>query len=161
MKKYTYNNKTYDSLYQLRFENNNLIFPTECPEDLLEATGIKITEVPDPEPVKETPITAIQRAKDERRRKIDSIVVTVDGMDFEGNEIAQTRMSKIIVASELEGLDVIEWVLADDSVEVVTLEQLRKAFILANKEMERLWLEPYENSPSATTNTTTKTKTTK
>ena len=81
-------------------------------------------------------------AKAERSLLVSSIVVEVDGLLFDGNEDAQQRMSRTIaMADSLD--ESVEWVLHDDSVVMVTIDQLKRACKAAIKKQSELWLLPY------------------
>ena len=87
---------------------------------------------------------ALEQAKDERARAVDALTVEVDGMVFDGDEKAQERMARAVsMADSLE--EETEWVLADNTVAVVTAAQLRRACRAAGKAMGVLWVKPYQN----------------
>ena len=83
----------------------------------------------------------LQIAKNSRKSAIDNVVVTVDGMEFDGNEISQERMSRVI--SVLKDNESILWVLHNNTVASVTKEQLQSALRLAVQEQTLLWISPY------------------
>lgn len=145
MKKYQYNEKEYDSLYQLRKDNRNLVFSTSAPEEVLNAIGITVLNLPDPEPVpppEETEEEKLQRAKERRNLEVSRITVIVDGMEFDGNEQAQRRMSAAL-DSWPKNIETVDWVLHDDSVHAVTYSQLEEAFNMAVQKMLSIWTAPY------------------
>lgn len=80
-------------------------------------------------------------AKKEREEYVSKIIVTVDGMLFDGDETSQDRMSRSIVA--LNDEETVQWVLADNSIAQVTKEQLRKALRLAGEAQTSIWANPY------------------
>lgn len=82
-------------------------------------------------------------AKRERAAKVAAIKVEVDGMTFDGDESAQSRMARAITAAETAGLDSTVWVLADNSVATVTKAQLQQALAKAMVAMGELWTQPY------------------
>lgn len=83
-------------------------------------------------------------AKEERGRSVSRIFVEVDGMKFDGDEHAQARMANAIKASEILGRSSVIWVLANDEVATVTVEQLKEAFAKSVVTMGELWPRPYE-----------------
>ena len=82
-------------------------------------------------------------AKRERAAKVAAITVEVDGMVFDGDEQAQSRMARAITAAETAGLESTVWVLADNTVATVTKVQLQQALAKAMIAMSELWTEPY------------------
>lgn len=90
----------------------------------------------------------LEQAKAERASSVSKIVVEVDGMKFDGDEIAQTRMGRTISTALALGVDINTekriWVLADNTVAEPTIAQLAKALELAGNEQTRLWTVPYQ-----------------
>ena len=89
----------------------------------------------------------LQAAKEERAHAVAGILVTVDGMVFDGDETSQGRMARAITAAQAAGADMadtIGWVLADNTVAQPSLNQLASALRLACEEQTRLWTVPYE-----------------
>ena len=89
-------------------------------------------------PVPKTAIQLKEEFKKERAIAVESIVVEVDGMLFDGDEISQGRMSRAIVS--LDESEVIAWTLHDDSIEQVTREQLKIALRLSGAAQTELWV---------------------
>ena len=88
-------------------------------------------------------------AKDERTDAVAAIKVTVNGMVFDGDEVAQERMARTITAAMATGAsmdDTTVWVLHDNTVATPTIRQLATALRLAGEEQTRLWTVPYEAS---------------
>lgn len=85
-------------------------------------------------------------AKRERAIKVAAIKVEVDGMTFDGDESAQSRMARAITAAETAGLDSTVWVLADNTVATVTKAQLQQALSKAMLAMAELWTAPYSEA---------------
>jgi len=83
---------------------------------------------------------AYQQWKSERQAAVDAITVEVDGMVFDGDEVAQTRMARAATAAG-SLTDTTEWTLADNSVVSVTAQQLKTACRLAGEEQTRIWNE--------------------
>jgi hypothetical protein len=103
-----------------------------------------------PEPTEEElAAKALQEAKSERASAVSKIVVEVDGMEFDGDEDAQTRMGRTISAAVALGEDLTTttriWVLADNTVAAVTVAQLAKALQLAGDAQTALWTVPYQD----------------
>ena len=93
-----------------------------------------------PEPTEED---LLEQAKIERAKAVAAITVTVDGMIFDGDEKAQERMARAVLMAESPE-EQIEWVRHDDSVALVSAEQLRRACRAAGREQGGLWTKPYE-----------------
>lgn len=74
-------------------------------------------------------------------QKIDEIKVTVNAKVFDGNEVSQDRIMKAINVALITGDNTILWRLADNTNIEVTIDELREALTLANKEISRIWLE--------------------
>lgn len=138
MREYIYNNIVYPNLPVLRKAHPNLVFPDTVDVPMLEELGVTVRDLPDPPlPVE----TAEEVAKYERRKAIEALVVTVDGIDFEGNETAQSRMLRVLYATPEDGT--VEWVDAHNAVHTITRAQLQQAYNLAIAKMEELWIVPY------------------
>lgn len=90
------------------------------------------------------------QAKSERAEAVSKIIVEVDGMKFDGDETAQTRMGRTIAAAVALGVDIDTytqtWVLADNTVANPTIKQLAEALKLAGEEQTKLWTVPYEET---------------
>ena len=80
-------------------------------------------------------------AKAEREDYVSKIVVEVDGMMFDGDEVSQDRMARSIIALDLG--EKVQWVLADNTIEMVTRAQLREALRKAGKAQTAIWSDPY------------------
>ena len=108
----------------------------------------QIKAVPEPTP-EEIEAQELAEAKAERAEAVSKIIVEVDGMKFDGDEIAQTRMGRTISAAMALGVDLNTekrtWVLADNTVAKPTIAQLAKALELAGNEQTRLWTVPYQS----------------
>lgn len=101
-----------------------------------------------------TPEELLEQAKKERAEAVSKIIVEVDGMKFDGDETAQTRMGRTIAAAAALGVDINTytqtWVLADNTVATPTIKQLAQALKLAGEEQTKLWIVPYDESSSET-----------
>ena len=146
MKKYTLNGKDYYTIYELRKALKCVVFPLNPDDSLLESLGITVSEyVPTEEEL-------LEQAKAERAEAVSKITVVVDGMTFDGDETAQTRMGRTIAAAVALGVDIDTytqtWVLADNTVAEPTIKQLAQALKLAGEAQTALWTVPYEDAAS-------------
>lgn len=80
-------------------------------------------------------------AKAEREDYVKRIVVEVDGMMFDGDEVSQDRMARSIIALDLG--EKVQWVLADNSIKMVTRAQLREALRKSGEAQTAIWADPY------------------
>lgn len=87
----------------------------------------------------------LEQAKSERAQAVQDIAVTVDGMVFDGNEDAQRRISVAIATANISGQTEVEWVLKDNTVVLVSREQLEKVLVLSMQKMQDLWTKPYKD----------------
>ena len=93
-----------------------------------------------------TPEEIIATKKSERQAIVDAIVVTVSsGKAFDGNEEAQSRISRAIQAAEIVCIDSTTWILANNIPTVVTLPELKEALVLSIQAMGAVWATPYED----------------
>ena len=86
---------------------------------------------------------ALEHAKDERAAAVATITVEVDGMIFDGDEVAQERMSRAVTLADSPEETTL-WVLHDNTVAIVTADQLRRACKAAGQKQTELWTVPYE-----------------
>ncbi len=104
---------------------------------------------PDPTP-EELEKQAMDQAKAERASAVSKIVVEVDGMLFDGDEQAQTRMGRTVACAVALGVDIETekrtWVLADNTVACVTIRQLAQALEKAGNAQTKLWTVPYQGA---------------
>lgn len=109
---------------------------------------------PDPTP-EEIAKQELQQAKAERAAAVNDITVEVDGMLFDGDEEAQTRLSRTISAALALGVDIETerrtWVLADNTVAQPTIAQMVRALKLAGDKQTELWTVPYEDETTEET----------
>lgn len=76
----------------------------------------------------ELALESLQKAKAQRQAEVDSLVVTTQsGKMFDGNEEAQSRMARAILALNSEEQTL--WVLADNAVTFVRREELQEACV--------------------------------
>ena len=106
----------------------------------------KIKEIPEPVPTEPTEEEIKQRELEEAKRvradAVAAIKVTVDGMEFDGDETSQQRVARSILA--LKDGETITWVLRDNSIVEVTKEQLKQVLRKAGEEQTKLWTVPYQ-----------------
>jgi hypothetical protein len=78
--------------------------------------------------------------KASRSAQVDNIKVTVDSMEFDGDEKSQQRMNTAINAA-IDDIETVKWALADNTVANVTRPQLKQALRLAGQAMEAIWFQ--------------------
>lgn len=114
----------------------------------------KIVEIPAPTP-EEVQAQQLAQAKQDRAEAVSKITVEVDGMTFDGDEKAQTRIGRTVAAAVALGMDLNTekrtWVLADNSVAQVTINQLVQVLRLAGDKQTELWTVPYTKQEEANT----------
>lgn len=76
--------------------------------------------------------------KAQRTEAVDAIVVEVNGLLFDGDEVAQTRMARAAVV--MQDGETTTWVQANNIPVEVTKDQLIQAVRLAGAEQTRLWV---------------------
>lgn len=75
---------------------------------------------------------AVSNAKTAKQAALDSIVVTTSlGNTFDGHETARNNMVSAILSAETAGQNSTPWKLADNTVVVVGLPELKEALMLA------------------------------
>ena len=107
----------------------------------------QIVAIPAPTP-EEQQQALMEQKKALRAEAVSKITVTVDGMEFDGDETAQDRMARAITMFQANNLPAdyqTDWVLADNTIAKVTVTQLSQALLLAGKEQTALWTVPYQN----------------
>lgn len=106
-----------------------------------------VEKIPDPTP-EEIAERELEEAKAARADAVANIRVWVDGMEFDGDETSQERLSRTITAATATGANMTDyttWVLADNTVAQVTIEQLATALRKAGEKQTELWTKPYES----------------
>jgi hypothetical protein len=82
---------------------------------------------------------AITNAIRDKKEALEAITVTTQsGKTFDGNETARNDMLSALAAGELLGETQTNWKLADNSLALVTRDELREALALAIKEKGRI-----------------------
>lgn len=122
-------------------ENNAVI-------EMLSDGSFEIKAIPLPSP-EEIEKMELEKAKARRAKEVANIKVEVDGLMFDGDEMAQSRMARAIEVANITGMKETVWVLADNTVKTVTLEQMRSALSKAMLKMGELWTKPYETERNA------------
>lgn len=91
----------------------------------------------------------LAQAKADRANAVSKITVWVDGMEFDGDEESQQRLSRVVSIASTLGVDIDNtyqtWVLANNTIAQVTIRQLARACELAGKKQTELWTKPYES----------------
>lgn len=150
IKTWTYNGVAYQSEWQVRqevFKKDHVSFgeaPDEGKVEFWAQFGVTYSERELTPEEQEAQNLAI--AKRERAAKVAAIKVEVDGMTFDGDESAQSRMARAITAAETAGLESTVWVLANNTVATVTKVQLQQALAKAMVAMAELWTAPYSEA---------------
>ena len=106
----------------------------------------QVVAIPAPTP-EEQQQALMEQKKVLRAEAVSKITVTVDGMEFDGDEKAQERMSRTVSIATANGMPMTTettWVLADNTIAQVTLQQLAKACLLAGQKQTELWTVPYQ-----------------
>ena len=128
-------------------EQNSTFIIEQGPVKLVDGHYMQ-TWVQTPRPPEEVVADELARAKIERAEAVSRIIVTVDGMQFDGDETSQTRMSRAVILAAVFGKDLdattTKWVLADNTVAYPTIRQLAQALMLAGEAQTDVWDEPYK-----------------
>lgn len=146
MKAYKYEDQVFNSEWELREHLSDVSFPyltDENEQEICTLLGVEIVNLPDPEPTEEERLSVRKLA---RSRAVNAIIVEVDGMKFDGDEVAQGRMARALKVAELNNMNKTAWVLADNTVVEVTKKQLEEALTKAMLQQATLWTKPYEDS---------------
>ena len=144
MKAYKYDEQVFNSEWELREHLSDVSFPyltDENEQEICALLGVEIINLPDPELSEEERLSVRKLA---RSRAVNAIIVEVDGMKFDGDEVAQGRMARALKVAELNNLEKTAWVLADNTVVEVTKKQLEEALSKAMLAQGELWTKPYE-----------------
>ena len=89
-------------------------------------------------------IREMKKAK--RTTAVESIIVTIStGKAFDGDELSQSRLSRVVTAMQLASVTEGFWTLANNEITAVTLAELQEAIMLSITRMSELWpLDQYE-----------------
>ena len=126
--------------------NNNNAYIEEI-EPIDGHRRFQVVAIPAPTP-EEQQQALMEQKKALRAEAVSKITVTVDGMEFDGDETAQDRMARAITMFQANNLPAdyqTDWVLADNTIAKVTVTQLSQALLLAGKEQTALWTIPYQD----------------
>lgn len=152
MLKYKYNGGTYGSLLDVfKAVKADRATVLKMPATEKEWTDLGVTcEAEDDDFRQIKAVNVLNKAKTERALKVSKSVVEVDGMRFDGDEQAQTRMGRTVAGAVALGLDLEtekrQWVLADNTVAEVTIKQLAQALEKAGNAQTELWVVPYQEA---------------
>lgn len=96
--------------------------------------------------IAKTPEEILSEWKQDRQNKVDSIVVSYNNVEYQGDETSQTRISRAIVGlnalNSQTGIDnVINWVALDNSTHQLKITDLSTILLLAGQEQSILWSE--------------------
>lgn len=104
-----------------------------------------------PEPTEEEiKAQELAKLKATRATEVSNLTVSVDGMSFDADESAQQRITRVITIAETAELESIDWVLADDTVANVTIDQLKQVLKQAVLAQAELWTTPYQQTEDST-----------
>jgi len=77
--------------------------------------------------------------KQERDYAIDNVIVTTSaGNKFNGEDKSQGRMTSALLAAEVLGKTEEEWKMADGTIKLISIEELKEALALSILEVGRL-----------------------
>lgn len=86
----------------------------------------------DAEEAMQEALNVVQEAKQAKELALASITVTTQsGKVFDGRDMDQQRMVSAIISADVVGLTETYWKLADNSVELITLDELKEALALS------------------------------
>ena len=120
-------------------QGKRLVYVDGVPEDSEDYGDLVLEDIPNLTP-EQTAIKDRQARRAERSAAVKSIKVTVDGMEFDGDEVSQERMSRAFTAADNDG-EQTYWTLADNTVAIVTANQLKQALRLSAQAQAQLWAE--------------------
>jgi len=81
----------------------------------------------------------IHKSKAEKIKALSSLTVTIStGKTFDANEASRNNMLAAIQASEVVGATQTAWKLADNTIEIVTLDELKEAIALSIQEVGKI-----------------------
>lgn len=112
----------------------------EEPDELLVAMEVTRSKA-DEHIVHKNALRLIAEAKQLKEKNVaDIVVTTTTGKVFDGDEKSQDRMLRAISIAALTGETETEWKLYDNTIVIVTLDELKEAIIKAGKNMSNIWL---------------------
>lgn len=81
----------------------------------------------------------VEIKKQERDHAIENVIVTTTaGNKFNGEDKSQGRMTSALLAAEVLGKTEEEWKMADDTIKLISIEELKEALALSILEVGRL-----------------------
>jgi hypothetical protein len=87
-----------------------------------------------------TPVpTTREEKKAARETAVEAIVVEVNGKQFDGDEVSQTRMARALVAMNAAGIIEVPWTLATNETALVSTLELTTALLMAGRRQTELW----------------------
>ena len=123
--------------------------PDFVSKESVEANGHKLLEVDNPyleDGVTYRELTDAELApiinadwKKERESNVEKIKVEYQGVIYQGDEVSQTRMIRAL--SVMDDEDTTTWIAKDNSIQVITKEDLRSIARLAGIEQTKLWVK--------------------
>jgi hypothetical protein len=79
------------------------------------------------------------RKKEHRDSEVSKILVTTStGKVFDGDEKSQDRMARVVAVGSA-GMST-KWIMADNSPQTVTWEEIREALLLAGQAQTNVWV---------------------
>lgn len=117
----------------------NISIGNGTPEDIEYKQWLSEGNTPEPEfSQEELDIQKQAVLKQAKANKLNTIVVDVDGIALDGNEVARANMMSTIMSAEIIGQTESPWKLADNTVEIVTIFELKQALALSIQEVGRI-----------------------
>lgn len=126
-----------DGMYKAQYQGGTLNAATG------ELTGGKWVDTSGPAP--DNKLAAL-RAKfvSDRDLKMANLTVTIDGQVFDADEKSQARMHR--AQAVMNDIEVVTWVLANNTTTLVTKKTLMKALDAASRAQAALWVMPKDFS---------------
>lgn len=120
------------------FKNKNNEIFAYTDEDVEKGYGKDLTSITEAEKdellaptAEELAKQAEAEAKQAKLEALNSITVEVNGNTFDGNESARNNMLSAIQSSDFLGVTETEWKMADNSIVLITLDELKQALALS------------------------------
>lgn len=116
--------------------------PADIPEPAVPVPPDPVPNTPDPEfTAEELAAQAAAQAKIDRANDVANIKVTTSfGNTFDGDEVAQGRMARGILAMQQTQVTSVMWKLADNTFADASLAELQEALALAGQAQINIWL---------------------
>lgn len=147
---YTFQGETYDCEYKIRDVFAKQL-KTALPKNLRTAEDWKRfdvdyveTTVADPKPTDEQlNQMRINTIKAESHDKIENLTITVDDMEFQCSPQSLSNIANAVSGMIAGGRDKTQWVLKDNTIADVTVQQLNNVLDLAEQQVTQLRIAPY------------------